>query len=321
MKNLWKVGSVVLVALLLVSPIAKAEGNGTESQIKKTIVIDSNLAIQKNNDGTIENNLQDKDLTINQQELILKEMNFTEQEINNMGSDLKESLSKSGGTKVNTTTKLNQYFNSLDGNKYLVTDENKNEIEYLRQRDAMQLSTVLNKEVKINSLSSMGSISDGIFSAKGFVSYQGKTSNSKEYEYRYHDSFRWSRSPQYAYNDKLAHAWQTHSTSVSSEASIRYDLNGAYQYLSVTPEGVYGSSAKVNFTSNFIGELSGYLVNVVRIPVSNQGTTGRFVAKYAHPWTILSPSISAGPVSIDFSTYIGDEWSWENTFTISGSPN
>ncbi|MNI53373.1 hypothetical protein D3C73_1082000 [compost metagenome] len=177
----------------------------------------------------------------------------------------------------------------------------------------------MDKEITIQPLST--SVSDGKFSAHGYVTYQGKSPNAMEFEFRYIDAFEWSSSPNYQYTDKIAHAWQAHTTSISSYARTIQTLPGATNdnYLSVTSEGAYASSAEIQFVSQVFNNLKGYLVDNVRIPISNSGTTGKYVGAYAHPWSMLEPSISVGPISVGYGGFIGDEWSWETTYTISSS--
>jgi len=56
--------------------------------------------------------------------------------------------------------------------------------------------------------------------------------------------------------------------------------------------------------------MSNTLTDYVRIPKSFGDTTGKWVAKYAHPWTVVSPSLTIGPVSLNFSSFIRNEYEW-----------
>ncbi|WP_145044580.1 hypothetical protein [Paenibacillus xylanexedens] len=316
--------SFMMVSLLLLTPTMNAYDNinGINEEIIKTIKIDDEITIQKNQDGTV-NKIENASLTDNQQRSILKEMNFTEEEIEEMNPSQKEELATNGGVKVDSETKLVQYFNSMSGIKYLVTDENRAEIEALRQLEANELSKQTGKEIQIGPLVNAGSVKDGIFSAKGSVIYQGKSANAKEFQYRYHDSFRWAGTPKITHTDTIAHAWQSHSTSYAKGGNTTTTVVGNaknFETLTVTNEGVYGSAAKIKFNTLF-QEKTGYIYNDVRIPVSNKGNTGKFVAKYAHPWTVLQPSLTIGPVGVSFGGFVGDEWQWETTYTITSDPN
>jgi len=77
-----------------------------------------------------------------------------------------------------------------------------------------------------------------------------------------------------------------------------------------------GSYATLPVPNTIFSSWSTSLTDYVRIPTIYGGTTGKWVVGYAHPWTVLSPSVSIGAVSFSFSSYIWDEWEWENTFTI-----
>lgn len=322
MRKFTKACFVLSTVFLLLVPVVNAQENVIDENEKNSelIRIDSNLIIEKKLDGRVLPilNSNNQKLTSDQQDAILKEMRFTEDEIQSMSPSEKESTALAGGVKVDSETILLQYFNASDGKKYLVTDENRDEIEALRQQEAKKLSRKLNKEIQIQPLSS---VKDGIFSARGHVTYQGKSPNATEFEYRYNDSFDWSSTPQNTITDTLAHAWQSHSTSVKSEAVTNTVVlgNNNYKYPSVIPEGVYASYFKFPYTTRF-DSMNGYLVNHVRIPISEKGHTGKFVARYAHPWTLVTPGISAGPISISYGSFIGDEWYWETTYTINGLP-
>ncbi|MDR9855664.1 hypothetical protein RJP21_18790 [Paenibacillus sp. VCA1] len=322
MRKFTKACFVLSTVFLLLVPVVNAQENVDDEneQNSELIRIDSDLTIEKKFDGRVFPilNSNNQKLTSDQQDAILKEMRFTEDEIQSMSPGEKESTALAGGVKVDSQTTLVQYFNASDGKKYLITDENRDEIEALRQQEAKKLSKELNKEIQIQPLST---VKDGIFSARGHVTYQGKSPNATEFEYRYHDSFDWSSTPQNLLTDTLAHAWQSHSTSVRSQAVTNTVVLGSnnYKYPSVIPEGLYGSYFKFAYTTRF-DSMNGYLYNDVRIPISEKGHTGKFVAKYAHPWTLGTPAVSIGPLSISFSSFIGDEWYWETIYTINGQP-
>lgn len=325
MKKLAKISCIIAASMLLLVPITNAKENieNYNDPTIETIKFDSELTIQRKADGRIIPifNSKEHNLSNIQQDAILEEMKFTEDEINNMSPTLKEDIALNGGVKVTVQTNLLQYFNSSNGEKYLITNDNRDEIEALRQLEAKKLSKKLNKEIQIEPLGAGGSVSDGIFSAHGYVTYQGKSPNATEFVFRYTDTFNWSSTPNFTYTDKIAHAWQTHSTGVAKEGRMTTTVAPGYNNfytLTVNSEGVYGSSANIGYNTSF-SQQTGFIASTVRIPVSNNGTTGKYVSTYVHPWSVLQPSLSVGPISIDIGTFIGDEWSWETTFTISST--
>ncbi|MPY15642.1 hypothetical protein [Paenibacillus glucanolyticus] len=327
MKKIASTLCILTATIFLMVPAVNAEESTTDDSDRtlKVLNINSNLSIEKKADGRVYPVISSKDsaLTSVEQEVILKEMGYTLDEIETMNPSVKQDMAISGGRKVEVETNIVQYFNSSDGKRYLVTDENREEIEALRQQEAERLSKELNKKIEVAPLSNMGSTRDGIFSGRGHVSYQGKSPNATEFQFRYTDTFDWSGYPKITYTDTFAHAWQSHSTSVSSEGRLTSVINGSnyYNNLTINPESIYGSSTKISLSNKLFETMSGYIANEVRIPISYKGTTGKFIARYAHPWTVVQPSIAIGPASISYSGYVGDEWFWENTFTITSVPS
>jgi hypothetical protein len=62
------------------------------------------------------------------------------------------------------------------------------------------------------------------------------------------------------------------------------------------------------------------MANEVRIPVTYVGTTTTFASGYAHPYTVLVPSVYFGPnLSISFSGNIQSTWSWSSSFVVGQS--
>lgn len=319
LKKISKMWCALTAALLLVVPVtASAQENviDKEEQTVEILTIDSNLSLEKKADGRVfpKMKTRDQSLTISQQESVLIEMGFTEEELEEMDPVLKEDISLGGGKKVETQTTLRQYYNSADGKKHLVTDENREEIEALRQKDARELSKKSDREINIEPLSY---VEEYPFSAVGNVVYQGKTSNAAEFVFKYYNTANWAESPRQLYSDTLAHAWQGFATGVSRESTLTTWVTpqqGGTHYPAVKIEGAYGSSAKMVQGNYYSRHWT--IMETVNIPVSNKGTTGKHVARYAHPYSPVSPSLTVGPVSLAYSSFWGDEWTWDTIYMI-----
>ncbi|WP_136608730.1 hypothetical protein [Paenibacillus dokdonensis] len=324
MRKFTKACFALSTVFLLLVPVVNAQEKSVvdEKELSSELIrIDSDLTIEKESDGRVfPLKSNSHNLTPAQQGLILREMKFTDEEIQSMSPGEKESIALAGGIKVESqTSNLVQYFHASDGKRYMVTEENRDEIEALRQQEAKKLSKELNREVIIQPLST--TINDGIFSARGHVTYQGKSPNAQEFEYLYTDSFDWSTNPQNRITDTIAHAWQGHTTSISRKASTTTTVLGSNTYASpsVTFDNVSGDHFKFSYGTLF-DSMYGYLQDTVRIPITNKGTTGRFVGGYVHPWTTVQPGLTVGPVSVSFGAFIGDEWHWDTTYTIDSNP-
>ncbi|MGO4528694.1 hypothetical protein AB4Z30_06400 [Paenibacillus sp. 2TAF8] len=321
MKKLSKFLLTISAALLLLVPVtvnAQENAINEEDLSIDNIIIDSNLSLDKKADGRVYLQMRNSDnsLTVSQQRSVLEEMGFSKKEVEEMSPALIQEISLNGGKKVDTQTTIKQYYNSTDGEKYPVTNENRKEIEALRQKE----TGVVNKTVAQSS--NIGTMSDVYqeypFTGTGYVIYRGKTSNAKEFIYDYYNTAFWAESPYYKYIDKLASSWQSFATSVGREAKLTTWLSPQLSNVNekqVTIEGINGSSVKFDHSGLYLSK-NLVLKETVTIPVSYKGLTGKHIAKYAHPYTLLTPSVTVGPISLSFSSYIGDEWDWDVTFTI-----
>ncbi|PAF33562.1 hypothetical protein [Paenibacillus sp. 7516] len=321
MKKILMSFSSLLLLILITTSIASAQEESSvngDDMITQRIAIDSNLTIEKRKDGRVVPIKNTEKLSVTQLESILREMKMSDEVIEKMPRSQKEYYASQGGISIPVETKLKRYFRTSDGRRLLVTDENKNEIEALRQKEVAKINNELNTNITIAPLD-MGSEADGSFSGKGVLGYVGKSPNATEFEFSYGDDFNFSKNVTYKFTDKIAHAWQSHTTSVRYYGEWwRYVLGDLTQKpLEIKNEGsVYGRSGAFSHNGSVADETGGFLVDIVRIPVSYKGTTGKWVTRYSHPWSFIIPDISIGPISVDFSSYVGDEWEWENTFTI-----
>jgi hypothetical protein len=319
MNRLFKLSSSVLALFLLITPIANAQDDiiTKEDSITQRTVIDSELTIEKRSDGRVVPIVNADDLDDNQLNSVLRAMNYSDNLIERMPEQQKKFYASNGGVNIPVETTLKRYFMTSDGERILVTEENKFEIETLRQKEAQKLKSEKGIELEITPLAS--SVVDGSFSGWASLNYYGKSPNATEFEFGYGDNFSYNKSINYNYTDKLSHAWQSHTTSINAYGDYWYNLlNNTYTPgVTITNAGsVYGHVASIKLVSSLTDNSGGWLEDRVRIPVSNKGTTGRWVALYTHPWSPVIPSITIGPVSLNWSTFVGDQWEWENTFTI-----
>ncbi|WP_419890797.1 hypothetical protein [Paenibacillus xylanexedens] len=321
-KILTSISSIFLLLLVTASIASAQEDSSISSEDVSTqkVSVDDNLIIEKRNDGRVLPVEDVNDLTLNQLDGILREMKYSNEMIAEMPQPEKEYVVSQGGVAVPVKTELKRYFRTSDGQRILITEENMNEVETLRQQEITKINTELNSDLKIAPLAA-GSVSDGSFSGSGSLSYIGKSPNAKEFEFSFRDNFSFSKNVSRKFTDKIAHAWQSHTTSIYNSGNWWSYVGDTriQNILSTKNEGsLYGRSGSFSHNGT-IGEIGGWLTDTVRIPVSQKGTTGKWVTRYSHPWTALTPSITIGPISISYSAFVGDEWEWENTFVIQGS--
>jgi len=264
----------------------------------------------------------------NDRKKILKIMGFSEKEIDTLPEEMQEELIADGGVKVDSEVEYEPtFYTDLDGVEHIVTEKNKEKIQKIARKDfeRLQENELVNKEitgdVKIAG-TDLGDYKEGDFKGWGYIVYHGIEDG--EYEYSYYTKFEWSSRPILYFTDRVAHAWQSHTTSVKTTAD--YDVThfsssgrklGSFDFDPDIEQDVYGSMAEIDIDYHE-GIHEGYVKDKVRIPKSHKGQTGQFVSKYVHssaPKYIDGFSIGYGPLSI---TIKGSNWvySWRNTFKI-----
>jgi len=315
-----KLGKALFVLFLVVAltlPTVSAESSDVEEKKYTEVSVNPTLKIKKYSDGRVEgirnvDALSEKDI-----DSVLAQMNMTNEEISEVPLALKKQFVSRGGKKVNLTTKVKGYYNSLDGNRYEITENNKEEIEKIREKDRAALKERERKLTgnKVSTLA-MDSVVDGKFSAQSYLFLLGETST--EYKYDYYTSYNWSSAPDNWYTDILAHSWQSHTTAVSRNGANNYklfcDLNvwhNENMSLEPKPGGTIGKIDLQHACNQY-----GALHDEVRIPKIHKNTTGNFIAGYAHPWVGGIVGVALNYLGIDFTALVGDEWFLDNTFTV-----
>ncbi|QOH62427.1 hypothetical protein [Paenibacillus polymyxa] len=306
--------SLVIVGLLAFSQGSVSASSSEEMKVMDytPLKIDNNLTVKKFSDGRIEPIENAKSLTEKQQYEILSEMGYTEKESEELSEAEKVYLITEGGVKVNVTQSemVHKYFD-LSGKEHIITPENEAEINKIKEADLKKI-----KGDKF-STSAMGSVNDGTFSGTSSIHYMGKTANGREYKYSYRTHFNWSNIPWITLSDRVAHAFQSHTSAVGSKADFFYrTANGNWQdgeFSNIDQSQVLGTIGSVRLIP--IKEQNGTLYTEVRIPVAHGGGTGSFANSYAHSYTEVPFAISLGSVSIT-GTGLGDFWSWRSNFTI-----
>ncbi|RTE09622.1 hypothetical protein [Paenibacillus whitsoniae] len=314
------VPTVAATALLLVSlvPSAFATPDNPDLQIE----IEPGIKIVKHKDGRVDPVSNATNLTEGQADKILREMNVQNSDLKDMPLDFKQTLVSRGGVKVEVKSEMTETYRDREGNKHIVTPENKEEIDAIRAKDKKNLKS----KQEVATLS-MGSASDGIFSATAQLFYLGTTSNGAEYKYDYYTTYNWNGVPNFYFEDSVAQAWQSHTTRVATNGAHNYkpfcNNYNSFQQFPYDPNNdiklsVGGSQSKFDLYGSGCQQY-GALHDEVRIPVGNNGQTGTFVSSYAHPYAGAIVRAILNFVSINWDDFIGDEYNWVNTFTIGSS--
>jgi len=301
-----------LVLLSFTSSIVFAEKNVTLANYDEKIVEVMDLGdviIEVLEDGRINPVKEVQNLDEKKINKVLRKMGYLDQELEKMNMELKREIAYYGGKKVKLKLEKKTH-NFHDGNGNIYTD-----LPYAySELDGISLSNSLNNDV-----GTLGVV-DGSFTGDSYVSYLGKTTNGVEFRYRYFQTYKYNDFVYYQYSDKFAMAWDSKATVVAGtttkEAYYRDWNSGALTTgsISIDKTEVAGTTWKTNiYKSNYhYGKGS----EEVRIPVSKAGETAAFESSHAHPWSPIDVRPSIGPLSIDWDWFLGDEWTWRYSFTI-----
>ncbi|MHA2854183.1 hypothetical protein ACXZ7E_09350 [Paenibacillus lautus] len=298
----------------VITPLGQAvnasEYSAANETLAREIKIASNFKVSLYNDGRIEAIENPEMLTNEQREEALKIMKFTDEEIQSFPEELQNDLLADGGVKVDLNTEMVRVYTDLSGVDHVVTPENEEEIEKIRMADYRTVYGENNKIVPY------GSHREGSFTGSAILTYLG--SDSVVFKYKYRTTFDWSSKPVLTFTDSIAHAWQSHTTSVGSTAKQYRLKQGIYNFTYPENVKIYndvtGTRATVDITRHD-GNHYGYIEDEVRIPLRHRGEPGQFVSAYGHAWSASLIDVVLNYFNIYLNGF-GDKWTWRNNFTI-----
>lgn len=245
-------------------------------------------------------------------ETILEDKGYSQSEINSMNDVTKEKLAKSKGEKAEYTITAKEYYNSLDGKKYEVTEENREEINKIMAKDIEEYSrengiSIMHANtasMSLNSLSSGGdSYADDKLSVSAFV--DKSSSNSVEHTYWAFLDFMWSKKPSAQWTDHVGLAWDKRFTGVANtlDGYLTYThiLNNNYVNGNINPsQSLYGIQGK--FLVPDSGFITGGISQEIKAPVRYTSDLGKFQAKYVHTLMPFTGAINIGPAAVNVPT-------------------
>ncbi|MCM2677428.1 hypothetical protein [Alkalicoccobacillus plakortidis] len=264
---------------------------------------------------------------------LINEKGFDSEFIEDAHDDVIKELITKDSVPVDLDIERETIYHSLDGKSYEQTEDNKEEIDKIRERD-IKLHNEENpdEQVLVDQGSSImrdwnSQVNFGSFYGGTNIAYFGKKGN--EHEYKIFGQWMYD-SPVSFYNgyDTLGLLWGNKLTGISNSETAyawvkAFNADGHYMRdnshnISVTPE-VYGAYADIKVsTASEQGAEFGY---EVRVPDRYDGDTESVVTAWAHPYFNGSVGVNIGPGSINFDNFSGDEERWRTNFTIGGSPN
>ena len=233
----------------------------------------------------------------------LKEKGYTSEDISKMNESTKDQLIENQGKKAEYEVTATEYYNSNDGKKYKVTDQNREEIYKIRDKDLAKYAaengiSIMEITRPVQGMSRIGTdtYSDDKLVFSAFVD-KSKTVGS-EYEYAAFVDFNWKKMASVAFFDEIALAWDNRFIGLAKTLDGYYISGSGSQGDKLKKDQeLYGISARFVLIKTL--NLSGGISQNIRVGTNYKGKTGKFQAKYVHTLIPFPGSVSIGPASVD----------------------
>jgi hypothetical protein len=327
---------VVVYVLTLLLALVPATVLAKSTEEKTLVKISEEIKITKLKDGRIEPVENAKDLKKEELDKILLEMGFETSQLNGMSKEMKKSIVKDGGKKVETTLdEIN--LSTVDQVTNTTVSESGQSIDEVKLKTTKKLKEIRDRsknKIKNNKLNSIIRYSAGEtqngwdkedtfhdWHGQTYVVYLGKTTNGAEHRYNAYLNFQWDNKPTYTDKDNFGVWWSTKAEKWASSNEYwvyHTGSNGGVYNLATTYDNteIYGSDWTFNWFSYYtIYETTGYGKQEIRVPISQSGTTMNIKGGYQHEHFGVDGSITFDIFGLNFSGG-GDKWSWVESFTI-----
>lgn len=245
-------------------------------------------------------------------EAVLENKGYSDDEINSMNDTTKEKLANSEGTRADYTVTQKEYYNSLDGKKYEVTDENRSEINKIMERDIAQYTKKAGISVmRVQSPMTLATTSyagdsyeDNNISVNAYVDKTTSSNSATEYAYKAFLDFSWFDTPAINFTDQIGLAWDNRFIGLANTLDDYYTYLYAQQYMyskSIdTDQELYGFKGK--FTLERSAFQVGGMSQTIKVPTKYKNQTGKFQAKYVHALIPFNIGIGIGAASVEVPT-------------------
>ncbi|MGD9677534.1 MAG: hypothetical protein AB7V16_04080 [Vulcanibacillus sp.] len=221
-------------------------------------------------------------------------MGFAKDELNNIPTEIKKNIARTGGKKINVNLVDFEYYNS--------------------EAVGIQQQLIATEQMII----------DGIFTLfDPLVIKKGYVNGGLEIEYDIYVQFSWSNTPEFAWVDTLALAWQNIVVPYGDATGkiTRYPANDPLhpqERILIAHEEIEGDYWEVDVFTGGDGDTQrGYGLQTVRVNKYYEGFTGVLETAYAHMFipSFVVPEISYGNITFDLSSLFGEEWNIRYNFT------
>lgn len=316
---------VLFISVFFAIPTSFAQENNTvqsNNEVMSTLEVTPTLSISKFSDGRVAPVKDVFKLSVTELDNILKEMKFNDSDLKSMNNVLKRTLVSNGGIKVEVESSgIKEYYTSLNGEEYLITEENKSEINEIKKND---LKVMLENQIEDDNNGitpfyfdiPIDSLVDGILGLSTFLVYNGKTSNGLEFQLDFYTDYYWDGRPNFPFTDVIAQSWSQEFTRKSTTGTNYYKFSTGNTFSSKFSfsNSIGGSKGTFNLISaeNNWGSMISNLV----IPVTNQGLTKEVITVYSHPYTSTTINVILNFLDIEISPFWGAKFEMGGSFTV-----
>ncbi|HEF5239031.1 TPA: hypothetical protein ACOQ34_005592 [Bacillus cereus] len=296
--------------------ISLSFSNPASAETSKTNV-HNKLEVKQTEDGRVLGIKSSEKLSLEQLDNNLMKMGFSFNEISNMQKDLKKELVKQGGKKANLElVEEKQEYKSLDGENYIINNDNKEKIQNIKQQDANKLLNQSSKnDSKIQRMNPPSAVINDELTFNLFAIYEG--TKGSDYVYKVYSNQMWTKRPYWNTTDTIGIVWESNAHAINGTESARQywtisNLGGGVNEhntnVGADRSSLYGTQWKLPYKTDSINR-GAYTSQKITIPQSYRGSNATVGAAFAHPWFAYNFALNFGPGTIAFNDAKGDKWS------------
>lgn len=325
--------SVLMVSILGTSQIKVSADNSKE-------YINLNTSVEMTEDARVAPIDNVDELSEHQLNLILDRIGYSEESINKWPLNRKRTLVSYGGRSVDTEEiEFVHTYTSTDGNDYVVTPENEEEIKEIQINDLEKMGIQYDQKKTVNLVEDNTSIlstysadsfddnygykQDGIWSGEVIVAYIGETSH--QHKYYIGMDFYWDEKPLANYGELLGLYWGSYGQPVANTGAgyfaFQSNISNNWATWDFNPDlsSTQGITAEFSFPRYILGQSMGSLGEEILVSKDLSGHILAVAGRYVHPYAPNNWGFSIGAAGVSLSGALTDvpkdNWTWTYNFT------
>ncbi|MFC0014110.1 MULTISPECIES: hypothetical protein [Allobacillus] len=324
MKPVKILTALVILSIAFAVP-AFAESDGDEAYsmledikrdevpVERTIFIDKGVKVDLLEDGRVAPVRNVKSLNEEQLDEILSYANFSKEDLNYFDIEQKRQFVATGIKKVDSEISTKEIYNSISGEKYVITEENIDEVNQIKRMDNLTLES-LTKDSGFSTQSTKYYNPFRSWSGRSLILYVGTYGN--DFIYNMYQAFQWDNFPGYGSKNRFAVSADHYHRLRSVHGESHCATGGTYcNNVSYSPEPAGAAWTTLLMTHTEKQNMYAYQHFFIDQSRSNHNHTVR--GSYINP-TISGTTVGVniGWASISWEPFYGDERHITHNYTV-----